>query len=133
MASDSSNAPSEPSRPGKMTSRAAVMVGALGVLIIVVLFAFMLLGCLCPYVWFSSHFIDALLIGPIFMLTMSKIRKPGAFVIIAIVSGLVFRASMWITLATGIIGGALCEVLLKRANCRPGVEALDCCGMSATK
>lgn len=107
----------------KMTSRDAVMVGALGALIIAIRFVFMLLGGLSPYAWFSSHFIDAILIGPIFMLIMSKVRKPGAFLIIAVITGFVFLAATWMIVATGIIGGLLCEFFVKRANYRPGFLA----------
>lgn len=107
----------------KMTARDAVMVGALGAVIIVIRFALMIAGGLGPYVWFSSHFVDALLIGPVFMLVMSKVRKPGAFLIISVVTGLVFVEATWMILVTGIVGGLLCELFAKRADYRPGALA----------
>ncbi|QOY59794.1 MptD family putative ECF transporter S component [Thermophilibacter immobilis] len=55
-----------------MGARDAVMVGALGAVIIVIRFALMIVGGLGPYVWFSSHFVDALLIGPVFMHSQAR-------------------------------------------------------------
>ena len=61
----------------KLTAKDAITAGALGAACIAIRFLFMLVGGISPYVWFATHFIDAILIGPVFMLLVAKIRKNG--------------------------------------------------------
>lgn len=105
-------------RGDRMTSRDAVMVGALGAVVIAIRFVLMILGGISPYLWFGSHFIDALLIGPVFMLIASKVRKPGAFLIISLVTGVVFLQATWMILATALVGGIASELCAARGSYR---------------
>ena len=50
----------------KLTAKDAIPAGALGAVCIAIRFLFMLVGGVSPYVWFATHFIDAILIGPVF-------------------------------------------------------------------
>ena len=61
----------------KLTAKDAITAGALGAVCIAIRFLFMLVGGVSPYVWFATHFIDAILIGPVFMLMVAKVRKNG--------------------------------------------------------
>ena len=47
----------------KLTAKDAITAGALGAACIAIRFVFMLVGGVSPYVWFATHFIDAILIG----------------------------------------------------------------------
>ena len=51
----------------KLTAKDAITAGALGAVCIAIRFLFMLVGGV-SYVWFATHFIDAILIGPVFLL-----------------------------------------------------------------
>ena len=61
----------------KLTAKDAITAGALGRCALPSAFFFMLVGGVSPYVWFATHFIDAILIGPVFMLMVAKVRKNG--------------------------------------------------------
>ena len=62
----------------KLTAKDAITAGALGAVCIAIRFVFMLVGGVSPYVWFATHFIDAILIGPVFMLMVAKERPLSA-------------------------------------------------------
>ena len=49
----------------KLTAKDAITAGALGAVCITIRFLFMLVGGVSPYVWFATHFIDAILIPQI--------------------------------------------------------------------
>ena len=65
----------------KLTAKDAITAGALGAVCIAIRFVFMLVGGVSPYVWFATHFMDAILIGPVFMLMVAKVRKNGPFLL----------------------------------------------------
>lgn len=44
----------------KLTAKDAITAGALGAACIAIRFLFMLVGGISPYVWFATHFIDAM-------------------------------------------------------------------------
>ena len=97
----------------KLTAKDAITAGALGAVCIAIRFVFMLVGGVSPYVWFATHFVDAILIGPVFMLLVAKIRKNGPFLITSLVTGLVLVSATWMFPITGLVGGILCELCLK--------------------
>ena len=70
----------------KLTAKDAITAGALGAVCIAIRFVFMLVGGVSPYVWFATHFIDAVLIGPVFMLMVAKVRKNGPFLLTSLVT-----------------------------------------------
>ena len=55
----------------------------------------MLVGGVSPYVWFATHFIDAILIGPVFMLMVAKVQKNGPFLLTSLITGVVLVAATW--------------------------------------
>ena len=73
----------------KLTAKDAITAGALGAVCIAIRFLFMLVGGVSPYVWFAPHFIDAILIGPVFMLMVAKVRKNGPFLLTSLITGVV--------------------------------------------
>lgn len=89
---------------GKLTAKDAITAGALGAACIAIRFLFMLVGGISPYVWFATHFIDAILIGPVFMLLVAKIRKNGPFLITSLVTGLVLISATWMSPSPALLG-----------------------------
>ena len=100
----------------KMTAKDAIFTGALGAVCIIIRFVMMVVGGFSPYVWFSAHFVDAILIGPVFMLMVAKTQKNGPFVITSLVTGLVMMAATWMLPVTGLIGGLLSELCLRKGK-----------------
>ena len=88
----------------KLTAKDAITAGALGAVCIAIRFLFMLVGGVSPYVWFATHFIDAILIGPVFMLLVAKIRKNGPFLITSLVTGLVLISATWMSPSPALLG-----------------------------
>ena len=89
----------------KLTAKDAITAGALGAVCIAIRFLFMLVGGVSPYVWFATHFIDAILIGPVFMLMVAKVRKNGPFLLTSLIPGVVLVAATWMFPLTGPVGG----------------------------
>ena len=85
---------------------------------IAIRFVFMLVGGVSPYVWFATHFIDAILIGPVFMLMVAKVRKNGPFLLTSLITGVVLVAATWMFPITGLVGGILCELCLRAGQFR---------------
>ena len=102
----------------KMNAKDAIFTGALGAVCVLIRFVMMIVGGFSPYVWFSAHFVDAILIGPVFMLMVAKTRKAGPFVITSTVTGILMMAATWMLPVTGLIGGLLCELCLKMGEYR---------------
>ena len=88
----------------KLTAKDAITAGALGAVCIAIRFVFMLVGGVSPYVWFATHLIDAILIGPVFMLMVAKVRKNGPFLLTSLVTGVVLVAATWMFPITGLVG-----------------------------
>ena len=102
----------------KLTAKDAITAGALGAVCIAIRFVFMLVGGVSPYVWFATHLIDAILIGPVFMLMVAKVRKNGPFLLTSPVTGVVLVAATWMFPITGLVGGLLCELCLRAGQFR---------------
>ena len=102
----------------KLTAKDAITAGALGAVCIAIRFVFMLVGGVSPYVWFATHLIDAILIGPVFMLMVAKVRKNGPFLLTSLVTGVVLVAATWMFPITGLGGGLLCELCLRAGQFR---------------
>lgn len=69
-----------------------------------------------PLIWLGSHFIDAILLGPVFMLLVAKVPKGGAVFLVCLLTGLAFLNSGWPVVVTCIVGGLMCEVILGLGN-----------------
>ena len=130
----------------KLTAKDAITAGALGAVCIAIRFLFMLVGGVSPYVWFATHFIDAILIGPVFMLMVAKVQKRwsvtilgiimgiilfatgmhwafslgyiGPFLLTSLITGVVLVAATWMFPITGLVGGILCELCLRAGQFR---------------
>lgn len=102
----------------KLTAKDAITAGALGAVCIAIRFLFMLVGGVSPYVWFATHFIDAILIGPVFMLMVAKVQKNGPFLLTSLITGVVLVAATWMFPITGLVGGILCELCLRDGQFR---------------
>lgn len=97
----------------KIKSKDAITIGIFSALIVAVRMVFMILGGISPIVWFSSHFIDAIILGPIFMLLVTKIHKTGAIFMASLLTGLVFFVSSYMVTITCVVFGLLAELSLK--------------------
>lgn len=96
--------------------------GALGAVIIVIRFIVVFLGAISPYVWmFVTHPVMYLATAPVFMLLVSKTKKPGAFLIIDIIYGLLMMGATWMIPVCMAVGGILCELCLKKGGYGLGI------------
>ena len=122
----------------KLTAKDAITAGALGAVCIAIRFVFMLVGGVSPYVWFATHFIDAILIGPVFMLMVAKVRKNGPFLLTSLVTGVVlvclragqFRQKSWLVLGffcfnLGFIGDFLPLWFTKESYLEYAAQMMD--------
>lgn len=106
----------------KSNAKYITMAGAYGAVIIVIRFIFVASGAVSPYVWlFATHLLMAAACGPVFMLLVSKTKKPGAFFIIDVIFGLMMSAATWMIPVCMAIGGLLCELCLKKGKYQDGV------------
>ena len=86
----------------KLTAKDAITAGALGAVCIAIRFLFMLVGGVSPYVWFATHFIDAILIGPVFMLMVCSI--------------LAGSQQLWVRIVLALSGASILYFLLIRGR-----------------
>ena len=78
---------------------------------------FMLVGGVSPYVWFATHFIDAILIGPVFMLMVAKVQKRWSVTILGIIMGIIwFATGMHWAFSLGYIGMGIIADLVAGAG-----------------
>lgn len=101
---------------GKSGMKEIIIASVLGVVCIAIRFLFMVLGGIVPAAWFASHMLDAILIGPVYMLIVAKTRKSGPVFIISLVTGIVFIASSVSIIITEIIAGLLAELALRKGK-----------------
>ena len=59
-----------------------------------------------------------ILIGPVFMLMVAKVRKNGPFLLTSLITGVVLVAATWMFPITGLVGGILCELCLRAGQFR---------------
>lgn len=98
---------------GKMGMKDIIVASVLGVICIAIRFIFMILGGIVPMMWFASHMLDAIFIGPVFMLIVAKTRRTGPVFVISLVTGLIFISSSVSIIISGIIAGLLAELALR--------------------
>lgn len=97
----------------KLTTKDIVMASVLGVVCVAIRFIFMILGGIFPVAWFASHALDALFIGPVYMLIVAKTRHTGPIFIISLITGVIFTMASIYILISGIIAGFLAEICLR--------------------
>ena len=101
----------------KLTAKDAITAGALGAVCIAIRFLFMLVGGVSPFVWFATHFIDAILIGPVFMLMVAKVQKRWSVTILGIIMGIIwFVSGMHWAFSLGYIGMGIIADLVAGAG-----------------
>jgi energy-coupling factor transport system substrate-specific component len=101
---------------GKLSMKDIIVASVLGVVCIAIRFLFMILGGIVPAAWFASHMLDAILIGPVYMLIVAKTRRNGPVFVVGLVTGIIFIASSVSIIVTEIIGGLLAELALRKGN-----------------
>lgn len=97
----------------KLSTKDIIVAAVLGVVCIAIRFVFMVLGGVFPVAWFASHALDAIFIGPVFMLIVAKTKRTGPVFIICLITGIVFIASSVSIIITEVIAGILAELSLR--------------------
>lgn len=97
----------------KLSTKDIIVAAVLGVVCIAIRFIFMILGGIVPVAWFASHALDALLIGPVYMLIVAKTKRTGPVFIISLITGIVFLSASAYIIVSGIIAGILAEACLR--------------------
>lgn len=101
---------------GKLSMKDVIVTSVLGVICIAVRLLFMILGGIVPAAWFISHMLDAIFIGPIYMLIVAKVRRNGPVFLIGLVTALAFFSASAFIPITEVIGGLLAEAALRKGN-----------------
>lgn len=100
----------------KLSTKDIIVTAVLGVICIAIRFVFMILGGIFPIAWFASHMLDAIFIGPIFMLIVAKTKRTGPVFVISLVSGLAMLSASVYVLISSIIAGILAELALRKGK-----------------
>lgn len=101
----------------KHSAKEIASSGAYGAVLIVLRMIVVACGAISPYVWlFITHPLMAFITAPVFMLLVSKTKKPGAFFLIDLIFGLIMTGATWMIPVCMAIGGLLCELCLKKGK-----------------
>lgn len=96
----------------KMNTKDYIFAGAFAAIYIVILVASGMLFGLNPVTFLLTPLIVGIILGPVFILYISKVPKRGAVLILAILSGLILSSTTIAPLFIAIISGILAEVIL---------------------
>lgn len=96
----------------KMNTKDYIFAGAFAAIYIVILVATGMLFGLNPVTFLLTPLIAGIILGPVFILYISKVPKRGAVFILAIFSGLTLSSTTIAPLFIAIIAGILAEVVL---------------------
>ncbi|MFI3378564.1 MptD family putative ECF transporter S component [Mammaliicoccus sciuri] len=97
----------------KMNTKDYIFAGAFAAIYIVILVATGMLFGLNPVTFLLTPLITGIILGPVFILYISKVPKRGAVFILAILSGLTLSSTTIAPLFIAIITGILAEIVLK--------------------
>lgn len=100
----------------KLGMKDIIVTSVLGVVCIAIRMLFMILGGIFPAAWFASHMLDAIFIGPVFMLVVAKTRRNGPVLLISLVTGIVFISSSVSVIISELIAGLLAEIVLRQGR-----------------
>ncbi|SDF54024.1 MptD family putative ECF transporter S component [Marvinbryantia formatexigens] len=124
---------------GKMlTGRDLITTGIFSALYFVINFAFMLISGFHPLLWILMPGLIALFSGIPFLLMCAKVQKPGAVLLMGIITGLIYFATGQFTLlilATFVIACALaelCRALTHYKSFAGNVAAFICFSLGMT-
>lgn len=104
------------SASGKLSMRDIIVASVLGVICIAIRFLFMILGGILPIAWFGSHMLDAVFIGPVYLLIVAKTKRTGPIFVIGLVTGIVFISAAISIIVSEIIAGVLAELALRKGK-----------------
>lgn len=96
----------------KMNTKDYIFAGAFAAIYIVILVASGMLFGLNPVTFLLTPLIVGIILGPVFILYISKVPKRGAVLILAILSGLILSSTTIAPLFIAIISGILAEIIL---------------------
>ncbi|HDJ5153400.1 MULTISPECIES: MptD family putative ECF transporter S component [Staphylococcus] len=96
----------------KMNTKDYIFAGAFAAIYIVILVATGMLFGLNPVTFLLTPLITGIILGPVFILYISKVPKRGAVFILAILSGLTLSSTTIAPLFIAIVAGILAEVVL---------------------
>lgn len=96
----------------KMNTKDYIFAGAFSAIYIVILVATGMLFGLNPVTFLLTPLITGIILGPVFILYISKVPKRGAVFILAILSGLTLSSTTIAPLFIAIVAGILAEVVL---------------------
>ncbi|MEI3614292.1 MptD family putative ECF transporter S component [Pseudogracilibacillus sp. SO30301A] len=96
----------------KMNTKDYIFAGAFAALYIVILLAAVMLFGFNPIIYLMTPLIAGIILGPVFILYISKVPKKGAILILAILTGLVMSSYSIIPLVIAIAVGILAELVL---------------------
>ncbi|WP_337140851.1 MptD family putative ECF transporter S component [Staphylococcus aureus] len=95
-----------------MNTKDYIFAGAFAAIYIVILVATGMLFGLNPVTFLLTPLITGIILGPVFILYISKVPKRGAVFILAILSGLTLSSTTIAPLFIAIVAGILAEVVL---------------------
>ncbi|MDK2807378.1 MAG: energy-coupling factor transport system substrate-specific component [Clostridiales bacterium] len=106
-------------KESKLQSKDLIIAGAFAALYVVVLFAVVSATGFIPILYLLAPLILGIVLGPVYMLYVTKIPKRGAILILAAVVGLLTSlGGVWMALLWSILCGGLAELVASRGKYR---------------
>ncbi|GIN74539.1 membrane protein [Bacillus sp. J14TS2] len=96
----------------KMNTKDYIFAGAFAAMYIVILLAAVMIFGFNPILYLMIPLLAGIILGPVFILYISKVPKKGAILILSILSGLFMSSYSFIPLAIAVIAGVIAEVVL---------------------
>lgn len=106
-------------KTNKLRTKDLIIAGAFAALYVVVLFITVSAFGLVPILYIMAPFFMAIILGPIYMLYVTKVPKTGAILILAVLVGLVTCVGgMWFALVWSVILGLAAELIARAGKYR---------------
>lgn len=105
---------SNPTNGKMLKGRDLITIGIFSAIYFVINFAFMLMSGFHPMIWILMPALIALFTGVPFLMMCAKVQKPGAVLLMGLITGLLYFATGQFTifiLATFVIGCGLGEII----------------------
>jgi energy-coupling factor transport system substrate-specific component len=113
-ASSVPGASAEMDTPRKLNTRDLIIAGAFAAVYIVVLLAVVTVSGFVPILYLMAPLFLGIVLGPIFSVYCTKLNKPGALLVLAILVGLAeSMTGNWIGLGWAILAGGAGELLAR--------------------
>jgi energy-coupling factor transport system substrate-specific component len=102
---------------GKLTTKDLIMAGAFAALYVVLFFVVATVMGFVPIVYIFTPFILSIVLGPVYMLYVTRIPKPWAIMLLAALVGLLTSMDgFWICLIWSLILGLAAEFIARRGK-----------------